>query len=124
MQFNAGSRMVDLDKKVLLMGILNTTPDSFSDGGRFHEIDAAIRHAESMRAEGAEIIDVGGESTRPGSEGVSVQAEEMADRAAALSPSGAAARVSLIHECIRSIRQNANRQAALDALLFRLRALR
>lgn len=56
--------------------------------------------------------------------GVSVREEEMVERAAAVSPSGAAARVSLIHECIRSIRQNANRQAALDALLFRLRALR
>lgn len=57
------------------MGILNVTPDSFSDGGRFHDYDAAIRHAESMCAQGAQIIDVGGESTRPGSVGVAVQQE-------------------------------------------------
>ncbi len=57
------------------MGILNITPDSFSDGGRFNEPDSALRRAESMQMEGAEIIDVGGESTRPGSESVSVERE-------------------------------------------------
>ena len=49
----------------IVMGILNTTPDSFSDGGRFEHIDAAVQHALQMQAEGAQIIDVGGESTRP-----------------------------------------------------------
>ena len=57
------------------MGILNVTPDSFSDGGRFRDFDAAMRHAESMHTQGADIIDVGGESTRPGSEGVTVDQE-------------------------------------------------
>jgi dihydropteroate synthase len=57
------------------MGVLNMTPDSFSDGGRFNEPDTALRRAESMLMEGAEIIDVGGESTRPGSESVSVERE-------------------------------------------------
>ncbi|RTZ80682.1 MAG: dihydropteroate synthase [Gammaproteobacteria bacterium] len=57
------------------MGILNVTPDSFSDGGRFVERDAAIRRALAMQAEGAAIIDVGGESTRPGSAGVGLQEE-------------------------------------------------
>ncbi|EKF75364.1 dihydropteroate synthase [Alcanivorax hongdengensis A-11-3] len=57
------------------MGILNVTPDSFSDGGRFNERDAALRHAERMLAEGAAIIDVGGESTRPGAAPVSEQQE-------------------------------------------------
>lgn len=57
------------------MGILNVTPDSFSDGGRFQGRDAALRHAERMCAEGAAIIDVGGESTRPGARGVDVEAE-------------------------------------------------
>ena len=52
------------------MGILNVTPDSFSDGGRFNQINAALRQAELMLAEGADIIDIGGESTRPGSEPV------------------------------------------------------
>lgn len=56
----------------IVMGILNTTPDSFSDGGRFEHIDVAVQHALQMQAEGAQIIDVGGESTRPGAEAVSV----------------------------------------------------
>ena len=58
-----------------VMGILNVTPDSFSDGGRFDRLDAAMRHAEAMADEGAAIIDIGGESTRPGSTGVSEQQE-------------------------------------------------
>jgi dihydropteroate synthase len=53
------------------MGILNVTPDSFSDGGRFGQLDAALRHAEAMVAAGATLIDVGGESTRPGARAVS-----------------------------------------------------
>ncbi|TJY62368.1 dihydropteroate synthase [Sinimarinibacterium sp. CAU 1509] len=57
------------------MGILNVTPDSFSDGGHHFELGAAIRHAMQMIDEGAEIIDIGGESTRPGSAPVSVQQE-------------------------------------------------
>jgi dihydropteroate synthase len=57
------------------MGILNVTPDSFSDGGRFKSVDAALVHAESMIAEGADIIDIGGESTRPGSTRVDVKTE-------------------------------------------------
>src|SRR5205814_3183354 len=58
------------------MGVLNVTPDSFSDGGQFFSFDKAIAHAEQMIGEGAVIIDVGGESTRPGSEFVS-EAEEL-----------------------------------------------
>lgn len=57
------------------MGVLNVTPDSFSDGGQFISFDRAIAHAEQMIDEGADIIDVGGESTRPGSEFVSVEEE-------------------------------------------------
>ena len=53
------------------MGILNVTPDSFSDGGRFSQLDAALHHAEAMVAAGATLIDVGGESTRPGARVVS-----------------------------------------------------
>ena len=56
--------------RVAVMGILNTTPDSFSDGGQFDIMDKAIRHAERMHVEGANIIDVGGESTRPGAQAV------------------------------------------------------
>jgi dihydropteroate synthase len=57
-------------KKPLIMGILNVTPDSFSDGGQFDETQPAVKHALDMMYEGADIIDVGGESTRPGSERV------------------------------------------------------
>lgn len=61
-----GKHTFDTSKKTLIMGILNVTPDSFSDGGRFPTIDAAIHHAKQMVADGADIIDIGGESTRPG----------------------------------------------------------
>jgi len=69
-------RSYDLEKKTLLMGILNITPDSFSDGGRHFNQDTALTRALQMVAEGADIIDVGGESTRPGAVPVSV-AEEL-----------------------------------------------
>ncbi|NWC95501.1 MULTISPECIES: dihydropteroate synthase [unclassified Pseudomonas] len=65
-----GSRVLDL-ARTHVMGILNVTPDSFSDGGRFSQLDAALRHAEAMVAAGATLIDVGGESTRPGARAVS-----------------------------------------------------
>jgi len=69
-----GARTLDLSAPVV-MGILNVTPDSFSDGGRFTERDVALRQAERMLADGAAIIDVGGESTRPGAAPVSEQQE-------------------------------------------------
>lgn len=65
-----GSRFLDLSRPQV-MGILNVTPDSFSDGGRFAQRDAALRHAEAMLQAGATLIDVGGESTRPGARAVS-----------------------------------------------------
>jgi dihydropteroate synthase len=58
-----------------VMGVLNVTPDSFSDGGRYTDIDAAKRHAEQMARDGAAIIDIGGESTRPGAAEISAQLE-------------------------------------------------
>ncbi|GGY37537.1 dihydropteroate synthase [Bacterioplanes sanyensis] len=67
-------RTLDLSQ-VRIMGILNVTPDSFSDGGRFNHLDAALQHAEQMLADGATVIDVGGESTRPGAEPVGEQQE-------------------------------------------------
>jgi len=66
---------LDFSKKTCLMGILNVTPDSFSDGGRYFDKASAIRRAYEMVEEGADIIDVGGESTRPGSEPVPLQEE-------------------------------------------------
>lgn len=68
-------RTFDLSKRGLIMGILNITADSFSDGGTFLEIDRAIAWAEQMVREGAEIIDVGGESTRPGADPVPQEEE-------------------------------------------------
>ncbi len=59
----------------VVMGVLNVTPDSFSDGGRFDRVDEAVKHALSMQKEGAEIIDIGGESTRPGAAPVSLNEE-------------------------------------------------
>lgn len=61
-----GSREFDTEHQTYIMGILNVTPDSFSDGGKYSRIDAALAHAEKMIRDGADIIDVGGESTRPG----------------------------------------------------------
>ncbi|MDJ0925288.1 MAG: dihydropteroate synthase [Acidimicrobiia bacterium] len=63
-------RMLTTADHTLIMGILNVTPDSFSDGGRFESIDAAVAHGIEMAEEGADIVDVGGESTRPGAEPV------------------------------------------------------
>lgn len=64
-----------IGERTLIMGILNVTPDSFSDGGEFLSPDQAIAHAEQMIGAGADIIDVGGESTRPGGEPVSIEEE-------------------------------------------------
>ena len=61
-----GNREFDVKHKTYIMGILNVTPDSFSDGGMFNQMDAALRHAEEMTRDGADIVDIGGESTRPG----------------------------------------------------------
>jgi dihydropteroate synthase len=65
----------DLKEKTLVMGILNVTPDSFSDGGRFNSLDKALKHAKKMVDEGADIIDIGGESTRPGAKSITSEEE-------------------------------------------------
>lgn len=69
-----GDRELDLSR-THIMGILNATPDSFSDGGQYQQLDAALRRVECMLDEGATLIDVGGESTRPGADPVSVDQE-------------------------------------------------
>jgi len=73
-KFPCGNRILDLSQPQV-MGILNVTPDSFSDGGRFTDIDSALIHAEAMVRDGADLLDIGGESTRPGAEPVSVDEE-------------------------------------------------
>lgn len=72
----AHGRTLPLGSKAVVMGVLNVTPDSFSDGGRFAVADQAVAQAERMLAEGALIVDVGGESTRPGAEPIDAGEEE------------------------------------------------
>ncbi len=74
MNFRCGNFQFDLSRP-LVMGIINVTPDSFSDGGLHLQRDAALAHAHQLIAEGADILDIGGESTRPGAQPVSVQEE-------------------------------------------------
>lgn len=72
----AHGRQLDLGAKARLMGILNVTPDSFSDGGEFSEQERAVEHGRLMASGGADIIDIGGESTRPGASAVSAREEQ------------------------------------------------
>jgi dihydropteroate synthase len=76
MLWQTRTRTFNLHRRAVIMGILNVTPDSFSDGGQWADVEAAVAHALAMAQQGAEIIDIGGESTRPGAEPVSA-AEEM-----------------------------------------------
>jgi len=71
-----GKRKLKLGEKTLVMGILNVTPDSFSDGGKFFEPDAAVKHAVQMEKDCVDIIDIGGESTKPGAKPVTQKDEE------------------------------------------------
>jgi dihydropteroate synthase len=73
--WHCGRFLFEPRKRPLVMGILNTTPDSFSDGGLFQSAKAALAHAEQMIESGVDIIDIGGESTRPGAEPISLQEE-------------------------------------------------
>ncbi|MBT2637464.1 dihydropteroate synthase [Bacillus sp. ISL-39] len=71
----AGPYALDFTHKTLIMGILNVTPDSFSDGGKYNHLENAVAHARQMIADGADILDIGGESTRPGHERISDEEE-------------------------------------------------
>ena len=72
---NKISQLLKADKKPLIMGVLNLTPDSFSDGGKYNQLKAALKHVEDMIEDGADIIDIGAESSRPGAEVISVNDE-------------------------------------------------
>jgi dihydropteroate synthase len=73
--YKIGEKVFNFNNNVYIMGVLNITPDSFYDGGKYSGIDAAVSHGIKMAASGADIIDIGGESTRPGAEKVSVEQE-------------------------------------------------
>ena len=73
--WHLGNRQLELDRQPLVMGILNVTPDSFSDGGKNHVPEIAIENALQMQSDGADIIDIGGESTRPYSDPVAINEE-------------------------------------------------
>lgn len=70
-----GNRQFDFNQEAYIMGILNVTPDSFSDGGKFNHLDSALRQAEQLIVDGADILDIGGESTRPGYTFIPVEEE-------------------------------------------------
>jgi dihydropteroate synthase len=70
-----GGRAYDLGERTLVMGVVNVTPDSFSDGGRFYDAGAAVEHAIRLEEDGADILDIGGESTRPGSDFITLDEE-------------------------------------------------
>lgn len=74
-QLVCGSHRLTLGERTLVMGILNVTPDSFSDGGRYNDLERAVAHARELVASGADILDIGGESTRPGGEEVGLEEE-------------------------------------------------
>jgi len=74
-QWKLARRWLPYGEQTLVMGVLNVTPDSFSDGGQFDSLDRAVAHATQMIREGADVIDIGGESTRPGSASVSAEEE-------------------------------------------------
>uniref|UniRef100_UPI0038601404 dihydropteroate synthase n=1 Tax=Georgenia satyanarayanai TaxID=860221 RepID=UPI0038601404 len=95
------ARAADLTRvgRTLVMGVVNVTPDSFSDGGRWDRPDAALRHARELRAQGADVLDVGGESTRPGSERVppAVEIDRVLPVVTGLAAEGAVVSVDTVH---------------------------
>ncbi|MCD6107758.1 MAG: dihydropteroate synthase, partial [Caldisericaceae bacterium] len=74
--YNIRNKIFDFEKEKFIMGILNITPDSFSDGGLYNSIEKALKHTQTMIQEGADIIDIGGESTRPGAEKITKEEEK------------------------------------------------
>ena len=79
-QWRLNSRIVELGRRTLIMGIVNVTPDSFSDGGLYIDADKAVQHAEQLLDEGAGVVDIGGESTRPGTKTLSHPLSEEEER--------------------------------------------
>jgi dihydropteroate synthase len=86
--WNLGGRVLELGKRTLVMGVVNVTPDSFSDGGMYFDRDRAVEHALQLLADGADIIDVGGESTRPGARVLALDSGTAKSGATAPDPKG------------------------------------
>ena len=85
-QWRVGSRVIELGRRTLIMGIVNVTPDSFSDGGLYIDAGKAVAHAQQLLEDGASIIDIGGESTRPGTPVASAAASASANRVPVAAP--------------------------------------
>jgi len=79
MALRCGKYCLDLERP-LIMGVVNVTPDSFSDGGHFYSVASAVAHARQLIEEGADLIDIGGESTRPGASAVALEEERRRSR--------------------------------------------
>jgi dihydropteroate synthase len=97
-QWNLGARTLELGKRTLIMGIVNVTPDSFSDGGQFLERDRAVKHAERLLNEGADILDVGGESTRPGARVEVGEAAKLTEKQAESKSTAASVKIAVSSE--------------------------
>jgi dihydropteroate synthase len=96
-QWNLGTRTLELGKRTLIMGIVNVTPDSFSDGGLHFDREKAVEHGERLLEEGADILDVGGESTRPGAR-VNAPGPNKSKDEPAKAPAGASSREAVSAE--------------------------
>lgn len=114
-QWSLRSRTLELGKRTLIMGIVNVTPDSFSDGGLYLNCDKAVEHALRLLDEGADIVDIGGESTRPGAKvataipdpAVTTQETTKASTAAAVSAEDELARVLPVVTALKKLRPDA-----------------
>jgi dihydropteroate synthase len=104
--WNIGSRSLPLGKRTLVMGIVNVTPDSFSDGGQFLDPAKAVSHAIQLLNDGADIIDVGGESTRPGASVAGSTANQKADAVRAVSEKEELERVFPVIQELKQQRPN------------------
>jgi dihydropteroate synthase len=113
-EWNLGSRSLRLGKRTLIMGVVNVTPDSFSDGGLYYDRDRAVEHALELLNEGADIIDIGGESTRPGARVATAQrggeqpsAEAWSEPPPSVSEAEELKRVIPVIRCLKQARNDA-----------------
>jgi len=104
-EWNLGSRSLQLGKRTLIMGVVNVTPDSFSDGGLYYDRDRAVEHALQLLEDGADIIDIGGESTRPGAQVVPDASGREAASVETRRPVSEAEELKRVIPVIRSLKQ-------------------